>query len=280
MNTDSEWGYRWHATLLIQRREWRSMIFSWGLYIALSLALLAAILILRNHLNFVGENGLLVVSGAFTLPLFAVTIVSSLFLALSSVTTIAREREQGTMEALFYGPIDAFSYVLGKYLAQIATYLVMVIFYGCCFLFYASLTNFAFSGAQYLVLLLSVLIASNFIVVGIFFSALSGKVRTALLLFLGLVLVFLAIELGRELVIATPLQGSYYNPVQFLQNVLSFLSQITAWLSPFSYLSLGMDAVRRGSTNAYLTILLISTAYTILFLGLSVVTLERKGVRK
>jgi len=280
MNTDSEWGHRWHATWLIQRREWRSMIFSWGLYIALSLALLAAILILRNHLNFVGENGLLVVSGAFTLPLFAVIIVSSLFLALSSVTTIARDREQGTMEALFYGPIDAFSYVLGKYLAQVATYLVMVIFYGCCFLFYAGLTNLAFSGGQYLVLLLSVLIASNFIVVGIFFSALSGKVRTALLLFLGLILVFLAIELGRELVIATPLQGSYYNPVQFLQNVLSFLSQITAWLSPFSYLSLGMDAVRRGSAGAYLTILLISTAYTILFLGLSIVTLERKGVRK
>jgi len=280
MNTDSEWGYRWHATWLIQRREWRSMIFGWGLYIALSLALLAAILILRNHLNFVGENGLLVVSGAFSLPLFAVIIVSSLFLALSSVTTIAREREQGTMEALFYGPIDAFSYVLGKYLAQVATYLVMLIFYGCCLLFYAGLTNFTFSGGQYLVLLLSVLIASNFIVIGIFFSALSGKVRTALLLFLGLILVFLAIELGRELVIATPLQGSYYNPVQFLQNVLSFLSQITAWLSPFSYLSLGMDAVRRGNAGAYLTILLISTAYTILFLGLSIVTLERKGVRK
>jgi len=175
MKAHSEWGRRWHATLLIQRREWRSMIFSWGLYIALSLALLAAILILRNHLNFVGENGLLVVSGAFTLPLFAVIIVSSLFLALSSVTTIAREREQGTMEALFYGPIDAFSYVLGKYLAQVATYLVMVIFYGCCFLFYAGLTNFTFSGDQYLVLLLSVLIASNFIVVGIFRQCKKGE---------------------------------------------------------------------------------------------------------
>ena len=257
------------------------MIFSWGMYIALSLALLAAILILRNHVNFVDENGLLVVSGAFTLPLFAVIFVSSLFLALSSLTSIAREREQGTMEALFYGPVDSFSYIVGKYLAQILIYLAMVIFFGCCFLFYSALTNFAFSSGQVLILLLSILIASDFIVVGIFLSALSGKVRIALLLFLGVILVFLAIELGQGLVSSAPLEaGSYYNPRQFLQNVLTFLSQITAWLSPFSYLSLGMDAIRRGSVETYLTVLLLSAVYTILFLGLSIATLEWKGVRK
>ena len=161
MNLYSGWSHRWHAAFLIQRREWRSMIFGWGMYITLSLSLLAAMLILRNHLNFVGENGLLVVAGAFTLPLFAVIFLSSLFLAISSVVTIAREREQGTMEALFYAPIDSFAYVFGKYLAQVATYLVMVIIYAVCFLLYAGLTNFTFSIGLNLVLLLSIFIASN-----------------------------------------------------------------------------------------------------------------------
>ena len=127
MNLRSHWRHRWHAALLIHRRDFRVMLFSWGPYLVLSLSLLAATLILRNYLNFVDANGLFMVSGVFNIPLFVVISLSAIFLAVSSVTTIARERDQGTMEALFYGPVDSFSYVLGKYLAQITTYLFMII---------------------------------------------------------------------------------------------------------------------------------------------------------
>ena len=280
MNLRSGWGYRWHAARLIQQRDLRSMLFGQGIYIVLSLSLLAAILILRNYLNFVDENGLLVVSGAFTLPLLTVVFLSSLFLALSSVTTIARERDQGTMETLFYGPVDSIAYVLGKYLAQLVTYLVMVVIYAGYFLLYASLTNFTFPFNLNWLILLSIFIASDLIAVGIFFSTLSSKVRTAVFLFLSIILIFLVIETGQELLILIPLPEAYYNPVLFLQNVFAFLNRVTDWLSPFSYLNQGLEAVRRGSSLSYLTTLLISIGYILVFLSLSIVALERKGVRK
>jgi ABC-type transport system involved in multi-copper enzyme maturation permease subunit len=276
----TDWGQRWHAAALIQWRDLRAMILGRGIYLILSLALLAAIVILRNSLNFIDENGLLVASGAFTLPLFAVILVSALFLALSSVTTIARERDQGTLEALFYGPVDSVAYVLGKYLAQVGTYLVMVAIYVGSFLIYAGLTNFIFPASLGWVILLSILIVSNLIALGIFLSTLVGTVRTALLLFLGLVVVFLVIEAGHEVLAALPVQGGYYNPLLFLQNALALLNQGVDWLSPLAYLNQGMEAVRRESYIAYLAILLISALYTFIFLGLSVITLERKGVRK
>ncbi len=121
---------------------------------------------------------------------------------------------------------------------------------------------------------------SNLIAVGIFLSTFSGRVRTALLLFLSLILIFLVIEVGPDLLALIPYQETYYNPVLFLQNVLTVLNQITAWLSPLAYLSQGLEAVRRGSGLGYLAVVGMSLLYTFVFLALSVVTLERRGVRR
>jgi ABC-type transport system involved in multi-copper enzyme maturation permease subunit len=280
VNLSETWRYRWHAARLIQRRDLRSTILGIGIYVVLSTALLASALILRNHLNFVDENGLLVLSGAFVVPLFTTIFLCSLFLALSSVATIAREKDQGTMQVLFYGPVDSLSYILGKYLAQMFTYLGAVVVFGGCFVLYAALTNFNFPFGMAAIILLSVLIASDLIAFGIFLSTLSSSVRGALMLFLGVVLVFGVIQAGHELLISLPSPSRYYNPLLFLKNVLAFLNDVAGWLSPFSYLNRGMSAVQRGSVISFLLVALISAGYTMVFLGLSMVTLERKGVRK
>jgi ABC-type transport system involved in multi-copper enzyme maturation permease subunit len=256
------------------------MVFGRGIYLALSLALVVAILILRNYLNFVNENGLLVVSGAFVIPLLAVVLVTAFFLAFSAVSAIARERDQGTLEVLFYGPVDAVAYILGKYLAHLGAGVVMALIYSLCFFVYAGLTNFTFSLNIGWMILLALFISSDLIVVGIFLSTLSSRVRTALLLFLSLLLIFLVIEIGPDLLALIPYSQNYYNPVLFLQELLTAAKQVTAWLSPLAYLSQGLEAIRRGATLTYLTTLLIAGGYTVIFLGLSVVTLERKGVRK
>lgn len=274
------WRYRWHAVLLIQRRDLRSMVLGLGIYIVLSLSLLASALILRNYLNFIDESGLLVLSDPFRLPFFIVTLLFSLFLALSSVTTIAREKDQGTLEVLFYGPMDCFSYILGKYLAQISSYLVAAAIYVCCFALYAGLTNLIFPLSMTWVIVLSVLTISAIIAFGMFLSTLTGTARAALLLLLGVVLLFVVIQAGHELLANVSSQDRYYNPILFLKNVFSFLNRVANWLSPFSYLNQGMNAVRRGDGTPYLVMLLVSAIYAVVFLGLSMVTLERKGVRK
>jgi len=275
----SNWQHRRHAAFLIHRRDLRAMLFGKGIYLVLSLALLVTVTLLRNYLNFVDENGLLVLSGAFNFPLFVIIFLSALFLALSSLATIAREREQGTMETLFYGPVDAVSYILGKYLAQMVTYLVMMVIYAVCFMIYALLTNFTFPLSVGWVVLLSILIASNIITFGIFISALSGGVRPAVLFFMGVVVILTALQFGQEILAVLPWSDDYYNPVLFLQNVLAAVNRLLSWLSPFSFLMQGMEAVRRGSMSTYLIVTLVSAIFTLVFLGLSVVALERKGVR-
>jgi ABC-type transport system involved in multi-copper enzyme maturation permease subunit len=275
----TDWQRRWHAAFLIHRRDVRVMLLSKGVYLVLSLALLVAVVLLRNYMNFIGENGLLVLSGAFNFPLFVVIFLSALFLALSSVATIAREREQGTMETLFYGPVDAVSYILGKYLAHLVVYLAMGVMYALCFAMYAWLTNFTFPARLGWVVLLSILIASNVISFGIFISALSSGGRPAVLFFVGVVVILMALQFGQEVLAALPLGGDYYNPVLFLQNALAAINRLLSWLSPFSFLMQGMEAVRRGSASTYLLVTFVSLIFTLVFLGLSVMALERTGVR-
>lgn len=280
MSVREGWRFRRRAAQLILQRDLRSMIFGPGIYVVLSLSLAAAALIIRNSLNFVAENGLLVLASAFHLPLLVVILLTSLFLALSSVTMIAREREQGTMEVLFYGPVDRFSYILGKYLAHIVTYFVAVVIYGVCFVLFAGLTNLALPLSMIGIIILSVLTASGVIALGMFLSTLSSSARAALFLFLGIILVFIAIQVGHELLENISPQSRYYDPMLFLKSVVSFLLEVTNWVSPFAYLNQGMTAVERGSGTSYLLMSLISVIYAILFLGLSVVSLERKGVRR
>ena len=256
------------------------MLFGFGLYVVIALGLMAAILLLRNYLNFVQESGLLVMSGAFNFPLFAVIFLAAIYLAISSVTTIARERDQGTMEVLFYGPVDSISYVLGKYLAQMATYLFMLLVFALCFGLFAGLTNFSFPGNVGWVVLLSILVVSDVVAFSIFLSAQSSSVRTALFLFLSILLGLILIQFGREILSAIPVTGRYYNPMLFMQNVLVNLNSVARWVSPFSYLMQGMEAVRRGSMDMYAVLAATSVLFSLLFLGLSVVLLERKGVRR
>lgn len=256
------------------------MLWGPGIYIVASLSLLAALLLLRNYMDFVNQSGLVVLSGAFNFPLFVVIFLAAVFLALSSVTTIARERDAGTIEVLFYGPIDSLSYILGKFLAQIVTYIAMLVILTIPFWLFVRATNFTFPVSLGWVVLLSLLVVADVIAFSIFLSAFSSKVRSALAAFLAFVLLLIAIQFGDALLAAIPIQSRYYNPVLILQDALALLRQITQWLSPFAYLMRGMEAVRRSDIQSYLLACGLGVLFTLAFLSLAVEMLSRKGVRQ
>ena len=276
---DDVWRYRWRAALLIQRRDLWAVLFSPAIYATLAISLLAASLLLRNTLTFVAEKGLTVLADPLAFPLFLTVLLSALFLAVSSTATIARERDRGVLEVLFYGPVDHVAYILGKYLAQMVTYLAMTAIYIPCFLLYALLTHIRFDPRLLAVVLLSVFTTSTVIAFGILISALTRTVRLGLIILLGVIFIFLAIQIGHQLLISIPPPEKYYNPFLFLRRALGVLDQGVAWLSPFAYLRQGMDALTAGDLTRYVISLLVSLAYTGVLLALGVVGLRWRGVR-
>jgi ABC-type transport system involved in multi-copper enzyme maturation permease subunit len=280
MNRLNVWRFRWHLACTIQRRDLRATLYSLGPYVTLSAAIAIAATILRNYVKSVQDGGLDVLSNPFAIPLFGAAVLSSIYLAIVSTTTIARERDQGTLEVLFYGPVDATAYLLGKYLAQASTCVLMNIVYLAVFWLYALVTNFAFDPGLFWAAILSVAIASAVVAVSILLSTLYRSVRGALSTLLAVTLTFLGVQLGHDYVakLTSPLARGQSNPLLLLQAILAWLDRIFNWLSPFAYLERGMDALLRGNAGEYLLMLGLSLLYTAVAFGLAVWTLRRKGV--
>src|SRR6185295_15202002 len=126
---------------VVARRDLLGMLYGPGLYIVVALGMAATLPIVAGYLDAVERSRVLILSDAFTLPFFVAATVAMLFLALASVATIARERDQGTLEVLFYGPVDLRSYVVAKHLAHLLAYLPIGLGLAVLLLAYSGMTG-------------------------------------------------------------------------------------------------------------------------------------------
>lgn len=271
-------GLKLKTVWILAKRELRLTFFGSGIYLAVLIGLVISSIVLDNYLMALSRDRLLITASPFAYPLFVATGVCTAYLALSSVTSIARERNNQTLELLFYGPVDHTSYIFAKYAKAVLSYLficlLLVVYYVV-----ASLTSnlglsFKFLG----VLALSFFLSSCVITFGIFMSTLCGSVRTSVLLFFGIVGGLVAVQAVLEV-----LMNMGDNPAPallYLRNTLSILHVIVKWVSPFYYLDKGMEAVSLGSVAKYAASGFYSAVYSALFLVFSVLALRRKGVGK
>ena len=110
------------------------------------------------------------------------------------MVAIARERESGAMELLFYGPVDNVSYVIGKYSAQLTVYCLLIILYLICFFIISNIAGVQIPASFFMMMLLSLFTGAYLISVGVFVSTISKSVRSATLVFLTLIASTLLIQ--------------------------------------------------------------------------------------
>jgi ABC-type transport system involved in multi-copper enzyme maturation permease subunit len=264
---------------VIGQRDLLSTLYGPGIYIVVALGMLATLPVVRSYLDAVERNRVLVLADAFTLPFFVAATIAMLFLALGSVATIARERDQGTLEVLFYGPVDHGSYVLGKHLAQVLAYLPMGLGLAALFLAYAAMTGLRLGGSFVFELVLSVFAAAAVAAMGVCLSTLVRGVRAGIALLGGLTALFLAVRFGSELLSEIRVTNNL-SPLLFLRDALLALDLLMQYLSPFSVFQSGVDAVVRGDAPAYLGAILLSCLQCAVLLAASIRLLGRRSVRR
>ena len=263
---------------VLAKRELRLTLCGSGIYFAILISLVISATILKNYLAAVGRDRLLITASPFAYPLFIATGVCAVYLALTSVTSIARERNMQTLELLFYGPVDHASYIFAKYLKAVLSYLFIVLLLVVYFVIASLISNLGLSFKFLGVLVLSVFLSSCVITCGIFMSTLSGSVRTAVLLLIGIVGGLIAVQLALEVLMN--MGDSLAPALLYLRNSLSVVHAVVKWVSPFYYLDQGMEAVALGSVAKYAVSGIFSTVYSALFLMLAILALKIKGVGK
>lgn len=271
--------YRFNAIRVIARRDIKSTVNGLGIYVAASLAFLVAMLFVRSNLHGVTENGLMVRANPLNYPLLIAVIIGAIYLALTSTISVSRERDQGTLEVLFYGPVDYATYVLAKFLEQLLTFVGLIAIYVVGFFIISKLTNFGMDGSFLAMAGLSVLMAASIVAFGLLLSTVSRNARTSVIVLLVLLVAFLAIDIVAGILTGMSARDMSITLV-YTRVAVDMINQGLKWISPFAYLSRGMAAVELGSSTQILSSIGASLLYTAVLLALAIQFLDRRGVRK
>ena len=180
----------WSTLQTLQQRDLVVYVRSISTYIVAGLALLTSTLMIRSNLAYASNNnGLIVVANPMTLPFFVTALILTAFLAVNACATVAREFDQGTVEVLFYGPVDAVSYVIAKFLAMASGYVLMLLVVVLNIVVDSWLTNLRLSSDILAGAVLSVFTSSASIAFGIWLATVMQRPRTAVLTLVGAMLV-------------------------------------------------------------------------------------------
>jgi len=245
----------------------------------MALSLVIAAFVLKSSLSGVADIKATVIASPLTLALFFAVALGTTYLALCSAMAIARERETGTLEVLFYGPVDSVSYVFGRFIEQIMTFVTMLVFFAVYFVIAGSFTNIGFSVTFLLMLIFSVFVAGAMVSFGIFISSLIGRIRSSIIVFLALVIFFLGFSLGYNVLVNIP--GDQLTMTQtYLRVILQAVNTVLAWVSPFAYLQRGFDAAALHEVSNYLVSIGQTLVYSLVLLVASIVCFNKRGVKR
>lgn len=271
---------RIHAAKVAAKREIKSSLYGTGIYITLFLIFLASsYFFVNSSINNVLDAGVLALRNPITEPFFFSIGLAATYLGLCSALTISRERDQGTLEVLFYGPVDAVSYIASKYLHQLMAFAVVLAFATVNFFLISQVTNLGFSSGFLSVLILSIFLTSCMVSFGIFLSVSTRRMIVSVVLFLGLVIFFLGFWVAHN--VAMNITGrDLPTLVVYIRVILDNMNAVVRWISPVAYFDRGLLAVFMGDATQYALSLLSSAVYTVVLLALSVWIFKKKGVRR
>jgi ABC-type transport system involved in multi-copper enzyme maturation permease subunit len=262
---------------VIAWREARAVMRGMGVYVALALALVAATWVLLIDVRALEAAGLLVLADPFRSPLAIAMLVLAAFLALSAAVSTARDRESGTLEVLFYAPVDEISCVLGKVGGLLVVYVAALPILFASFALLALITGFALTPAILLSLALSIVPVAEVVSFGVLLSVGTSRVRTAVLLLVGATAVLLGAALAYGMVLLVPITDPS-SPVLALRDALAAVDAIVWWISPFAYLERVVDGALTGAWRNALMSLAAAVAYTLLMMAGAAYWLRRRGV--
>lgn len=263
------------------KREFRSTLTGPGIYVVLSLIFLGVSAgYFRSRLLEVGVEGVIEILNPGQDPWFMAMGLAAVYLGVCAAISISRERDMGTLEVLFYGPVDSLSYVIGKYMQQMMAFGVVLVFSLINFYIVTTVTNFGMLNVLGLVVL-SIFLTSAIISFGILLSALSRKMTVSIILFLGLNVFLFAFTYLHWWLQSASFLGQDLAPILvFLRSLLDSANVVVEWISPLAYFLRGMRALQMADGGQFVISLLSSTIYTLVALGLSVAAFNWKGVRR
>jgi hypothetical protein len=236
--------------------------------------------VLQNHLHRIREDGLLVLSDPFAIPLYGGVLLLSIFSAISAATATARDREHGAVELLCYGPVSPFSYLLAKCCSHAMQYALMLLLLLGTHVLFALVTGLHIRIVTLVAAALSVGPAVAATTLGLLLAASLGRVRPTVLAVLGSALAAVGLQVAREILARVPAPEFHVNPVAVLRWAAFLVSSVTQWVLPFGYVDRALSATLRDDVPAAVLTAGAATLYAAGALVLAAASLRHTEVRR
>jgi len=269
---------RGKITKILLKRDLLYSLFSWGYYGVLFVSFFASSFILKNFLDGIREDDILVTAFPLNYPLYITIIIISLYLVLVSAISISREREQGTLEVLFYGPVTSRNFLMAKYWKDFFLGVISLGFAAVYFYLVSALTNLGFTPGLIRALIMGVFLISCVVSFGIFISSLTGRVRSSIITLIAVLGAFLTIQFSYSTLLGMEKESMSVS-LFYIRQTLQLVFQGINWVSPFAYLSRGLDSVVLENWPLFITNVLYCVIYSVVLLLLSVLNMNRRGVK-
>lgn len=276
MGTNST-SSRLRAIRVICLRELRSLFTGLGVYIIATIVLLACAAGALSFVGAVSDAGLRTKAEPLLDPFIYATGALTLYIGILATVAVSRERDRGTLEVLFYGPVDSASYVAAKFLEHLAAFAIVVAVTLAGFGAISAATGLIFTSGLLRAAILSLFFASTAISFGIFLSSATTRMRNSVVLFILIMLglgLFSLLEAYMGLMLGETSTLMGYGRV-----IVGFIGRALNWVSPVAYYTRGVDAARIGDTRMLVASVLGPIIYTGALLWLAAITSDKKGVR-
>ncbi len=269
---------QWHTMRRIATQQPRDTLFGWGIYITAVISVGFAALQIFNSVRFVGESSLNILAQPFLLPLQAALSLAILFVATEATLAIARPREQGSLQILFFAPIDEPMLIGGNFLAGLLVYILFVLLTLPILLLLAWITNFVIPVILLWAIIPTIFAVGVTIAFGLFVSAAAPSARAAVLILVAGILILLGLQSAYTALLNVPPTSRFFDALLFIRTILANLQTILSWLSPFRMLDVILTSSLNNDWLALIKQLGIALVMIAIWLFAAVRMLRRRGV--
>ena len=269
---------RFNAIQRIARQQVRDTLFGWSFFITASAAILVVMALVYNSVLFVETSGLYIIMRPFFVPLQVAITITILFITVEATLAVARPREQGALQVLFFAPIDVPVFIIANFLAGLLIYILFLAIILPSLLLLVWATNFVLPTALLWGLIPSIFVAGTIVSLGLFVSSIAPSVRAAILILVAALLMLLLIQGGYTALLSIPPTNRFYDALLLFRVVLRTIQDILRWFSPFQMLDVILDASLRVDLAALLRHTGAAALVSVFWLAAAVWALRYKGV--
>lgn len=269
---------RWYIISRIATQQSRDTFLGWGIYVTATVSLGLAALQIYNSVRFVSESSLNILAQPFLLPLQVALSLAMLFVAVESALAIARPREQGSLQILFFAPLDEQILIGGNVLSGLLVYLLFVLLTLPILLLLAWISNYVIPTKLLLAIIPTIIVVGVTITFSLFVSAAAPSARSAVLILVAGILILLGLQSAYTALLNIPPTSRFFDALLYIRIILAYLQSVLSWLSPFRMLDVILKASLNNDWLALIRQLGISLIMTLIWLVAAVRMLQRRGV--